>query len=157
MSKSKGGNVTDINEGRTDAAPAGETAAPAVGPNFTLTYRRNHPGNRCSYGVDGNPGIMVVDRGLFAGTVPTTGQNDLGGMPAVIVLDAELVPVKLDNKTSKAEAAAAKAQERADKAAARAAAAALKIKERADKAAAALAAAQAKVAAAQGKVETPAS
>jgi hypothetical protein len=126
-------------------------------PNYMLTFRRNHPGNRCSYGIAGNSGIVVFDRGLVAGTVPTTSESDLGGMPAEITLNTLLVSPKSDSKVDKAAAAAAKAQEKADKAAKRAADAQAKIAEKAAKAAAALAAAQAKVAAATGKApEVPA-
>lgn len=52
--------------------------------NFTLTYRRNHPGGgplgRCSYGLAGVPGIVVFDLGLFPG----------GVAPATITLDVAL-------------------------------------------------------------------
>lgn len=142
-------NVTNINSGDQTPAPAATPAAAAVA-NFVLTFRRNHPGNRCSYGIPGNSGIVVFDRGLVAGTVPTTSESDLGGMPATITMDVELVAPKADNKTAKVEEAARKAQEKADKAAAKAAAAQAKIAERAAKAAEALAKAQAKVAAAAG-------
>lgn len=141
----KGDSITPNTENQTQSTEAASSTA----ENRMLTFRRNHPGNRCSYGIDGNSGIVVFDRGLVAGTVPTTSNEDLGGMPATISLDCLLVPVKVDNKSAKAEAAAAKAKETADKAAAKAIAAQAKIQEKADKAAAALAKAQAKVASAQ--------
>jgi hypothetical protein len=126
-----------------------ETAAPvSTGPNYTLHFKRNHPQDRASYGIAGVPGIVVIQRGMFAGTTPFTSNTDLAGMPATITLDALLVSPKVDNKQAKAEAAAAKAQEKADKAKAKAEAAQKKIEERAAKAAAALEAAKAKVAAA---------
>jgi hypothetical protein len=56
-------------------------------PNFTLTFRRTHPKNRCSYGVAGVPGLAVFDVSLFAGKKP----------PKAIVLDVALAtgkPVK---------------------------------------------------------------
>lgn len=53
-------------------------------PNFTLSFRRNHPGGgplgRCSYGLAGVPGIVVFDLGLFPG----------GVAPATITLDVQL-------------------------------------------------------------------
>lgn len=120
--------------------------------NFVLTFRRNHPGNRCSYGIAGNSGIVVFDRGLVAGTVPTTSNEDLGGMPATITLDAEMVEPKAVAKADKAEAQAAKAKEKADKAAAKVAAAEAKAAAKVAKAQEAAAKAQAKVAAAAAKV-----
>lgn len=131
----------------TAAPPATQevaTTAAAVetlpaGPNFTLAYRRDHPGNRCSYGIAGNPGIVVFDKNLFKD----------GVAPAEIGLTCEMVPVKSDNKTAKAEQAAAKLAERAAKAQAKIEATQAKVKAAQDKAAAAVAAAQAKVAAAQ--------
>ncbi len=119
--------------------------------NQILTFRRNHPGNRCSYGIAGNSGIVVFDRGLVAGTVPTTSNEDLGGMPATITLDCALVEVKATEKVDKTAAAAAKAQEKADKAAAKVAAAEAKAKAKAEKAAEAAAKAEAKAKAAADK------
>ncbi len=148
-------NVTDINTGQAVEQPVA-VETPAAGPNFLLVFRRNHPGNRCSYGIAGQSGIVVFDRGLVAGTVVTTSNEDLGGMPPTITLSAELVQPKVDNKQAKAEAAAVKAKEKADKAAAKAAAAQQKIADKAAKAAAALAAAQAKVAAAAAGAAAPA-
>lgn len=143
-------NVTNISSGTTADQTAPVVEAPVPSANYALAFRRNHPGNRCSYGIAGNSGIVVFDRGLVAGTVPTTSESDLGGMPASITMDCELVQPKADNKTAKVEEAARKAQEKADKAAKRAADAQAKIAERAAKAADALAKAQAKVAAATG-------
>lgn len=139
--------MSDKNKGRTFGGGAAaavvdkpETATPATTPatNYTLTYRREHPGNRCSYGIAGNAGIVVFDRGLFADPA----------FKGDIIVDCALVPVKVDNKQAKAEALAAKLVERAAKAQAKIEAAAAKAKERQEKADAALAAAQAKVAAA---------
>lgn len=52
--------------------------------NFTLTYRRQHPGGgplgRCSYGLAGVAGIVVFDMGLFPN----------GVAPATITLDVAL-------------------------------------------------------------------
>lgn len=125
-----------------------ETAAPApaapTGPNFVLTYRREHPGNRCSYGIQGNSGIVVFDKGLFVG-----GDQPGFTAPPVITLDCQMVPIKLDNKTAKAEEQARKLAERAEKAKAKIEAAQAKAAEKAKKAEEALKAAQAKVAAAQ--------
>lgn len=107
--------------------------------NFVLNYRRDHPKNRCSYGIAGNPGIVVFDIGLFAG-------SDQPGFvaPASITLSCEMVPVKADTKTAKAEEQAAKAAEKAAKAEAKAQAAAARIAEKAAKAQERAAAAQAK-------------
>lgn len=116
--------------------------APVAGPNYTLTYRRDHPGNRCSYGIMGVAGIVVFDKGLFGD----------GVAPAVITMDCELAQPKLDAKQAKAELAAQKAAERAEKAAKKAAETAAKIAERATKAQAALDKAKAKVEAAAGTV-----
>lgn len=133
----------------TTETPATEATPVAVPQsNFVLTYRREHPGARCSYGIAGNPGIVVFDEGLFAGF----GQPGFQA-PATITLSCEMVPIKVDNKTAKAEAAAQKLIEKAEKAKARIAAAEAKATERKAKAEAALAAARAKVdaAAAQAK------
>lgn len=50
----------------------------------TITFRRNHPGGgslgRCSYGLAGVPGIVVIDLALFPG----------GVAPATITLDCAL-------------------------------------------------------------------
>jgi hypothetical protein len=123
-------------------------ATPVTGPNYTLVFKRNHPQDRASYGIAGVPGIVVIQRGMFAGTTPFTSQTDLAGMPATITLDALLASPKPDNKTAKAEAAALKAKEKAEKAAAKVVAQQAKAEEKAAKAKAALEAAQAKAAAA---------
>lgn len=109
--------------------------------NNTLTYRRDHPGNRCSFGIAGVPGIVVFDKGLFAD----------GVAPATIEMDCALALPKADNKAAKAEAQAAKLAERAAKATAKAEAQAAKLKERQDKAEAAVAAAKAKADAAKAQ------
>lgn len=116
----------------------GNTAIEAVAENQVLTYRRDHPKDRCSYGIAGVSGIVVFDKGLFLNGVP----------PQTITLDVNLALPKPDGKAAKAEAAAARLAERAAKAEARAAAQAAKVAERAAKAEAALAAAKAKIAAA---------
>jgi hypothetical protein len=59
--------------------------------NYTLTFRKSHPKNRCSYGVVGVPGIVVFDVGLFAGKKP----------PKSIVLDCALVAGKVAPKGKK--------------------------------------------------------
>jgi len=126
---------------------------PVPADNFVLTFRRNHLNpDRASYGIQGNPGIVVFDRGLFVGATKPVDNNDLAGLPATIRLDSPMVSPKLDNAAAKAEAAVAKAAEKAAKAEAKVAAAAQKAKDKADKAAAALAAAKAKVDAATAKV-----
>lgn len=152
-----------------EAASAPSTAQPtqpveaAAQPteNRVLIFKRNHPQNRCSYGIPGVPGIVVIQRDLFAGTTPVapTG-SDLGGMPAILTVDALLVQSRQDNKAAKAEAVAAKLAERAAKATQKAEAQAAKLVDRQKKADEALAAAKAKadaaLAAAQAKVGEPA-
>lgn len=132
--------VEQAQDGAVDSTPAAADQpadpTPAATANFTLSYRREHPGNRCSYGIAGVPGIVVFDRGLFAD--PT--------FNGVIVVDVPLALPKVDNKTAKAEAVAAKAQERAAKAAEKLAASQKKAADRA-------AAAQAKLDAARARVE----
>lgn len=142
MAKSKGGNGNAAVED-APATDGATTEAPAAVANFVLHYRREHPGNRCSYGIAGNAGIVVFDKGLFQG-------SDQAGFqaPAVITLDCEMVPIKQDNKTAKAEAAAAKLVEKAQKAQAKILAAQAKAEERQKKADEALRKAQEKVAAA---------
>ena len=55
----------------TAQAPA--TEQPVVATNHTLTYRKNHPNGRCSYGVAGVPGIVVFDLKQYAdGKPPAT-------------------------------------------------------------------------------------
>lgn len=138
-------NETPATEQPTVETQAATQAEPTIvgGPNFVLTYRREHPGNRCSYGIAGNSGIVVFDKGLIQG-------SDQPGftMPPTITLDCQLVPIKADNKTAKAEAAAAKLVERARKAQEKIEVAAKKAADRQAKADAALAAAKAKVEAA---------
>ena len=53
----------------TDVADATPTVAVTPTPegNFTLTYRRAHPKQRVTYGVEGNPGVVVFDLGLLEG------------------------------------------------------------------------------------------
>jgi len=106
--------------------------------NYTLTYRRDHPKNRCSFGITGVSGIVVFDKALFVG----------GNPPTTITLDAELVEPKVVSATAKAGATAVKAAEKATKAAEKIAKATAKAAEHQAKADAALAAAKAKVEAA---------
>lgn len=128
----------------TEQAAAVET--PVAGPNYRIDYRRDHPGNRCSYGIAGVSGIVVFDKGLFAG----------GIAPASISFDCEMAQPKLDNKTAKAEAAAAKLAAKAQAAAEKLKAQQVKIEEKARKAQEALEKAKARIAAAQPPVAAPA-
>src|SRR4051794_3126568 len=70
--------------------PTLAATATATATNHTLTYRRTHPNDRCSYGIAGVPGIVVFDVKLFADGKP----------PKTIVLDCALaLPVgKVDKK-----------------------------------------------------------
>lgn len=129
--------------------PVVETpATPTVVANHVLTYRREHPGNRCSYGIAGNSGIVVFDKGLFAGSTEAGFQA-----PATITLSCEMVPVKADTKVAREAAAAQKLIERAAKAQAKIEAAAAKALERQAKADEALAKARAKVEAASAAAQ----
>lgn len=132
----------------TQSPVTSEASAQVSGPNYVLTFKRNHPQDRASYGIPGVSGIVVVQRGMFAGTTPFTSNTDLAGMPATITVDAPLASPRPDNKAAKAEAAAAKVAERAAKAKEKAEAQAAKLLERQAKADAALKAAQEKAAAA---------
>lgn len=144
MSKNKGNGGGQDNSVEGTAANVESAAPGTVGPNFVLTYRRDHPGDRCSYGIAGNAGIVVFDKGLFKD----------GVAPPTITLDCEMVPVKADNKTAKAEAAAAKLAEKAAKAQAKIEAATARAAEKAVKAQEAAAKAQAKAeAVAKAKAE----
>ena len=116
-----------------------------------LTFKRNHPQDRASYGIAGNPGIVVFQRGLFAGATVPVDNTDLAGLPRTIYVDG-LVDEKLDNKAAKAEAAAAKAVAAAVKAQAKIEAAQAKAETKALKTAEILAKAQAKVAAAAAAI-----
>lgn len=120
---------------------AAAVEAPAA--NFTLTYRRRHPGGgvlgRCSYGIAGVSGIVVFDVGMFANAEP----------PTTITVDVPLAQPKADAKAAREAAQAAKVIERAAKAQARLDAQTAKAAERQAKADAALAAAKAKLEAAQ--------
>jgi hypothetical protein len=143
--KNRGGNgeaaAADQVENQGGAVPVGET--PSAGPNLTLTYRREHPGNRCSYGIAGNAGIVVFDKGLFVG-----GDQPDFQAPATITLDCEMVPVKADNRMQREALKAEKLIERAAKAQARIEAAQERAAERQRKADEALAKAKAKLEAA---------
>lgn len=120
-----------------EATPVAQATA-----NFTLNYRRQHPGGgalgRCSYGVPGVSGIVVFDMSLFQG----------GVAPATITVDVPLALPKAPVASAKAAEAAAKLAERAAKAQAKIEAAAAKAAEAQAKAESKLAAARAKVAAA---------
>ena len=146
MAKSKSGSGDAVN---TVAETAAVEAAPAAAENTTLTFRRNHPGNRCSYGIAGNSGIVVIDRGLFVGTTPTTETQELGGMPQTLSLDALLVAPKASVTIDKQAAQAAKLAERAAKAQAKLEASAKRVADAQAKAQAKVEAAQAKLKAAQ--------
>ena len=66
--------------------------------NNTLTYRKDHPNDRCSFGIPGVPGIVVFDKRIFADGKP----------PKTIVLDCSLsIPVAKVAKPAKAEATTA--------------------------------------------------
>jgi hypothetical protein len=95
-------------ENGEDTQEVVERRASDINPvvNHDLIYRRDHPGDRCSYGIAGVPGIVVFDKGLFA---------DPSAPPPVITLNIALQSPRLDKKASKAEEAAAKAQAKADK------------------------------------------
>lgn len=70
------------------------TAQPTASNN-TLTYKRDHPNNRCSYGIPGVPGIVVIDKRLFAN----------GQAPATITVDCALaLPVAKAPKVAPAAA-----------------------------------------------------
>lgn len=133
---------------KTATESTGETPTAVATPatNNTLVYRRDHPGNRCSYGIAGVSGIVVFDKGLFLD----------GVAPPTIEMDCALALPKADNKQAKAEAQAAKLAEKAQKAADKLAAQQAKAAERQAKADAALAAAKAKVEAAAAKTAAPA-
>lgn len=132
-------------EAAGEAGTDGGTVTAQTTTNFTLTYRRDHPQNRSSYGIAGQSGIVVFDRNLFA---------DPGAPPATITVDVPLALPKADAKSSRAAEAAARAEEKARKAQERIAAQEEKAKERARKAEEALAKARARVDAAAGKQNT---
>jgi hypothetical protein len=63
----------------------------------TLTFRKTHPKNRCSFGVKGVPGIVVFDCGLFADGKP----------PKTITVDCNLtIPTSNSSKDEKVAAEA---------------------------------------------------
>lgn len=111
----------------------------AQSPNHTVKlHRGDHPQNRSSYTIDGQPGNVVFFNTLFKNGVP----------PATITFDVEMVAPKADAKEAKAAAAAQKAIEKAAKAEAKIKAAAAKAEAKAAKAAKILADAKAKIEAA---------
>lgn len=164
MSKDRNRNGATAVENRPEtsapvveqAQPVAEVTAPVTAqpeaqaePNHVIVYRRDHPGGgalgRCSYGIPGNPGIVVFDKSLFPD----------GNPPASITLDCVMVSPRTKVVTAKAQDAAIKAAERAAKAQAKIEAAAAKARERQEKADKALAEAKARVEAARAS-QTPA-
>jgi len=148
MSKNRfGGGGGEQPTGEQPTAEA--VAVVETATNYNLTFKRNHPQDRASYGIAGNPGIVVFQRGLFVGATVPTSNSDPGGLPLIITLSCLMALPKADNKVAKAEAAAAKVVEKAAKAQAKIEAQAAKAVEKQAKAEAALAAAKAKIEAAQ--------
>lgn len=131
----------NTNETNTTQAPSTETIATV---NTSITYRRDHPGNRCSFGITGVPGIVVFDKGLFA---------DPNNVPTTITLDIPLQLPRAVEKVSKDEQKAEKARLKAEKEAEKVKAAAEKAAAKQAKADAALAAAKAKADAAVAKLK----
>src|SRR6188768_249876 len=126
--------------GNTEVTEAPVSEASSV--NHTLTFRRTHPKNRCSYGIAGNAGIVVFDIALLA---LASGAS----LPPTITVDVPLALPKLagdEAKAAKAQERAAKAEEKARKAQERAVATAAKAAERQAKAQAALEKAKAQAA-----------
>ena len=140
MSTKNRGNISEVPAAAQAPTGDGNTAVVTpVTPNYTLHYRRDHPQDRCSFGVAGVPGIVVWPKGMFANGVP----------PSTITTDVELAQPKAsvtDAKAAKAAERAAKLEERATKARERVEAQAAKAAERQAKATAALEAARAKAA-----------
>lgn len=152
MAKNRGNSADQSSQDAAVETPQVEGVAqesaevtPAQTENYRLDYRRDHPQNRCSYGIAGVSGIVVFDKGLFAD----------GVAPAVITVDCKMALPKADAKVDKTAAAAAKAAAKLEAAAVKVAnqlaKAAAKAAAKQAKADAALAAAKAKVAAAQAK------
>lgn len=80
------------NKSTAPAQPVAPTPEQPVAPasNHTLTYRKNHPNGRCSYGIAGVAGIVVFDLKLFADGKP----------PATLTLDCALaLPIAKAAKT----------------------------------------------------------
>lgn len=148
MAKSNRGNLSAVEstpaaqaEQVQEAAPV-VVEAPAPQPNYTVMYRRDHPGGgalgRCSFGINGVSGIIVFDKALFAGAVPS-----------IITMDCEFVQPKPDAKEAKAQAQAVKLAQKAEAAKLKLEQQSAKAAERQAKADKALADAKAKVEAAQ--------
>lgn len=79
-------------------APTAPVAPQPPTTNHTLTYRRQHPGNRCSYGIDGVPGLVGFHMSMFAD----------GKAPATITVDVALaLPVAKAAKAPVAKTVAA--------------------------------------------------
>jgi hypothetical protein len=72
-----------------------------TGTNNTMSFRKDHPKDRASYGIAGVAGIVVFDKRLFAN----------GKAPKTITLDCDLaVPEEAPAKpATKGKAAAAQA------------------------------------------------
>lgn len=79
--------------------------------NRVLSYRRDHPGDRSSFGVSGVPGLVVIHHSLIVGFGTPEFQ-----IPATINVDFDLADPKEDKRSAAAAERAAKAQERAEKA-----------------------------------------
>ena len=119
--------------------------------NRTLTYKRNHPKNRSSYGIAGNVGIVVFQRSFFPTATEPANNYDRAGLPETIDLDVDLVEPKVVAPKVTVDAAA-KAAEKAQKAQEKAAASAAKAAEKLAKAQAAVEAAKKKAEAAGAPV-----
>lgn len=119
--------------------------------NYALTFKRNHPQDRSSYGIEGNAGIVVFQRSLFVGATAPVDNFDLAGLPRVITLDSLMVSAQA--KASKSEAAEEKAAAKAAKDVAKEAAKLEKAQAAQEKAVAKAAKLNAQLAAAKAKVE----
>ena len=136
------------NETDVEATPV------AVEGNYTLTFKRNHPQDRSSYGIEGNAGIVVFQRSLFVGATAPVDNFDLAGLPRTIVLDSLMASPQA--KASKSEAAAEKAAAKAAKDIAKEAAKLEKAQAAQEKAVAKAAKLNAQLAAAKTKVDAAA-
>lgn len=118
-----------------------------VKANRTAIFHSPHPktgvASRVSYTIPGVPGNIVIFLSMFKD----------GIAPPTLTLDVDLAEPKPDGKQAKAEAAALKAQEKAEKAQARLVAQQAKAVEIAAKAQAALEAAKAKLVPSEMKAE----
>lgn len=123
--------------------------------NRTLTYHRNHPKNRSSYRIEGNVGLLVIQRSFFVGAVADPPDNhDPAGLPLTLTLEGvELVDPKA--KSPDMGAAMAKQLEKLEKMKAKIAEQQKKAEEKIAKAEAIAAAAKAKVAEARKAAGLP--